>query len=440
MDDYMNEKNEAENRDKSKTQIDVSEDMTAWKRKTSLFLSSQALSLFGSSLVQYAITWYITIKTQSGIMMTIAIICGFLPTFFLSPFAGVWADRFNRKHLIIISDSFIAISTLVLALLFMLGYQATWLLFAAMSLRAIGSGIQSPAVSAIIPQIVPKKHLSRINALNSSVHSFVSLLSPLLSGALLSIAPIESVFFIDVVTAAIAVFFLSVFLHVPPHKKALQKTNTGYFSDLKLGVKYIWKHDFIRLFFIFCAVFFFLAAPACFLTPLQVTRKFGNNVLHLTAIEIAFSIGMLVGGLIMAAWQGFRNKIHTVAMAGFVFSLFTVVLGFIPVFPVYLIIMGILGLAMPFFNTPATVLFQQKVDPNYLGRVFGVLGMLTSSIMPLSMLLFGPLADIIKVDWIIIASGSLIFVVGLIVFFSKVLIEEGETDSLLESTAPQQFN
>jgi len=60
--------------------------------------------------------------------------------------------------------------------------------------------------------------------------------------------------------------------------------------------------------------------------------------------------------------------------------------------------------------------------------------------MPLSMLLFGPLADIIKVDWIIIASGSLIFVVGLIVFFSKVLIEEGETDSLLESTAPQQFN
>ena len=439
MDDYMNEKNEAENRDKSKTQIDVSEDMTAWKRKTSLFLSSQALSLFGSSLVQYAITWYITIKTQSGIMMTIAIICGFLPTFFLSPFAGVWADRFNRKHLIIISDSFIAISTLVLALLFMLGYQATWLLFAAMSLRAIGSGIQSPAVSAIIPRLSQEAFIKDKCA--EQQRPFLCLAAiPLLSGALLSIAPIESVFFIDVVTAAIAVFFLSVFLHVPPHKKALQKTNTGYFSDLKLGVKYIWKHDFIRLFFIFCAVFFFLEAPACFLTPLQVTRKFGNNVLHLTAIEIAFSIGMLVGGLIMAAWQGFRNKIHTVAMAGFVFSLFTVVLGFIPVFPVYLIIMGILGLAMPFFNTPATVLFQQKVDPNYLGRVFGVLGMLTSSIMPLSMLLFGPLADIIKVDWIIIASGSLIFVVGLIVFFSKVLIEEGETDSLLESTAPQQFN
>lgn len=427
--------NAAEKRNVSKTGADVSENMTAWKQKTILFLSSQALSLFGSSLVQYAITWYITIKTQSGIMMTIAIICGFLPTFFLSPFAGVWADRFNRKHLIIISDSFIAVSTLILAVLFMLGYQAAWLLFTAMSLRAIGSSIQSPAVSAIIPQIVPKKHLTRINALNSSSHSLVSLLSPLLSGALLSIAPIESVFFIDVVTAAIAVFILSVFLHVPVHKKALQKTNAGYFNDLRLGVRYIWNHSFIRLFFIFCAVFFFLAAPACFLTPLQVTRKFGNNVLHLTAIETAFSIGMMAGGLIMTIWQGFRNKIHTVAMAGFVFSFFTVLLGITPVFPVYMVFMGILGLAMPFFNTPATVLLQQKSDPDYLGRVFGVLNMLTSSVMPLSMLLFGPLADIIKIDWIISASGAFILITALIVFCNKDVVKAGEPDSLPESTA-----
>src|SRR5690554_5855363 len=90
-----------------------------WKRDTALFLTSQTISLFGSSLVQYAIMWYITLNTQSGIMMTIFIICGFLPTFFLSPFAGVWADRYHRKMLIAVSDSVIALTTLLLAIAFM---------------------------------------------------------------------------------------------------------------------------------------------------------------------------------------------------------------------------------------------------------------------------------------------------------------------------------
>src|SRR5690554_4174095 len=89
---------------------------TNWKKNIILFLTSQTISLFGTSLVQYAIMWHITLTTQSGVMMTIAIICGFLPTFFLSPFAGVWADRFNRKLLIILSDSMIALTTLVLAI------------------------------------------------------------------------------------------------------------------------------------------------------------------------------------------------------------------------------------------------------------------------------------------------------------------------------------
>lgn len=71
-----------------------------WKRDVILFLVGQTISLFGSSLVQYAIMWHITLETQSGTMMTIFIICGFLPTFFLSPFAGVWADRYNRKKLL----------------------------------------------------------------------------------------------------------------------------------------------------------------------------------------------------------------------------------------------------------------------------------------------------------------------------------------------------
>ncbi|SFH41065.1 Transmembrane secretion effector [Desulfotomaculum arcticum] len=122
---------------------------TNWKKNISLFLGSQAISLFGSSLVQLAIMRYITLTTQSGVMMTISIICGFLPTFILSPIAGVWADRYNRKTLIIMSDALIAVSTLILAILFLIGYDALWLLFLMSAIRAIGTGIQVPAVNKL---------------------------------------------------------------------------------------------------------------------------------------------------------------------------------------------------------------------------------------------------------------------------------------------------
>src|SRR3954468_8202372 len=110
-----------------------------WKRNIIIFLGSQTISLFGSSLVQYAIMWHITLTTQSGVMMTLSIVCGFVPTFFLSPIAGVWDELYKLKVLIILSDSMIAISTLILAILFLNGYDSLWLLFVMSAVRAIGA-------------------------------------------------------------------------------------------------------------------------------------------------------------------------------------------------------------------------------------------------------------------------------------------------------------
>lgn len=144
-----------------------------WKKNIFLFLASQTISLFGSSLVQYAIMWHITLKTQSGVMMTIAIICGFVPTLFLSPFAGVWADRYNRKTLIMLSDSMIALSTLVLAIVFLMGYDSLWMLFVASAIRALGAAVQMPAVGAFLPQLVPEDKLTKVNATNGSIQAMV---------------------------------------------------------------------------------------------------------------------------------------------------------------------------------------------------------------------------------------------------------------------------
>jgi MFS transporter, DHA3 family, macrolide efflux protein len=400
------------------------------KKNIILFLTSQTISLFGSSLVQYAIMWYITLKTQSGVMMAISIICGFAPTFFLSPFAGVWADRYNRKTLIMLSDSLIAIATLILAILFLQGFDSIWMLFVTSSIRAFGSAIQTPSIGAFLPQLVPEDKLTKVNAANGSIQSLVMLISPMLSGALLTIATIETIFFIDIITAVIAVFILLFLLHVPAHAKASEKQTTSYFSDMREGIIYIKNHAYVKKYFLFCAVFFILAAPVAFLTPLQVTRSFGNNVWRLTAIEITFSVGMMAGGIIMASWGGFKNKVHTMVLSTVGIGMGTFALGVIPVFWIYLIFMALIGAVMPMFNTPATVLLQQKVEEDFLGRVFGVFGMIASSMMPLGMLVFGPIADIIKIEWLLIGTGLLLVIQSLFMLKSKVLIEAGKPDSI----------
>jgi MFS transporter, DHA3 family, macrolide efflux protein len=400
--------------------------MENWKKNIILFLSSQSISMFGSFLVQYAIMWYITLTTESGLMMTLFIICGFIPTFILSPVAGVWADRYNRKMLIIAADALIAIATLILAIVFLMGYDAIWLLFVMAAVRAIGAGIQSPAVGAILPQIVPKDKLTKVNGINGSIQAVIMFIAPMVAAALLSMTSIEMIFFVDVITAAIAIITLLGFLKIAVHKKAADKQTTSYFSDFKEGLSYINNHQFLKKFFLFFAVFFLLMAPAAFLTPLQVTRSFGDDVWRLTAIEIAFSIGMMAGGGIIASWGGFQNKIHTMTFASLIMGVCTFALGVVPDFLVYLIIMGVFGVTMPIFNTPTTVLIQERVEENYLGRIFGVFGMISTSMMPIGMLIFGPVADIIKIEWLLIGTGLFILILAVFLVRDKVLIETGK--------------
>ena len=410
-----------------------------WQRQTALFLGSQTISLFGSSLVQYAIFWYLTLETQSGVIMTLSTIFGFLPTFFISPFAGVWADRYNRKRLIVLSDGITALSTLVLVLLFLAGQRSIWILLATSAIRAIGAGIQMPAVGAILPQIVPEKELTRINGLNGSIQAVVMLVSPMISGALYQFAPMisgalyqfapmEGIFMIDIVTAALAIAIMVFLLKVPTHEKASQEQVSNYLQDMKLGFRYIQNHAFIKRLFLYFSLAFFMAAPVSFLSPLQVARSFGEDVWRLTAIEIAFSIGMISGGLWIASWGGFKNRIHSIAFAIGAMGLCTFGMGVIPNFWIYLFLMGLVGLVIPLLNAPSMTLLQEKVEEDFLGRVFGVQSMVASSMMPLGMLIFGPLADRMAIEILMAVSGVFLMVVAFFAIRDRVLLEAGKPE------------
>jgi DHA3 family macrolide efflux protein-like MFS transporter len=406
--------------------------MGNWKRNIVLFLGGQCLSLFGSALVGYAIMWHITISTRSGSMMTISIICGILPTFFMSPFGGVWADRFNRKYLINMADGIIALTTLILALLFLAGHTSIWLLYACSVIRALGAGVQIPAVNALIPQLVPDQHLTRINGINGSIQSLTMLVCPMLSGVLLTFSSLEYIFFIDVITAAIGIAIVFFFVRLPPGKQTGEPKKPGYFRDLKAGFIYIGNHGYIKRFFLLCALFMILAAPLAFLTPLQVTRKFGPAVWHLVAVEISWSLGMTLGGILIGLWGGFKNRIYSMALACALLGLLALALGIAGNFWLYLGFMGIAGAVMPLFNTPSTVMLQEQVEPAYMGRVFGVFNMISGVMMPLGMLIFGPLGDVVSIDYLLYFSGGAIFLLSFTYIASKTLRAAGERRTAAE--------
>lgn len=197
--------------------------------------------------------------------------------------------------------------------------------------------------------------------------------------------------------------------------------------DLKQGFAYIGQHRFLKQFFAFVAILNVMIAPAAFLTPLQVTRTFGAEVWRLSAIEIAFSGGMMLGGLIIAAWGGFRNRTYTIILGISLIGLCTVGLGIIPNFWIYLLVMLFTGVMLPIFNTPAMVLLQEKVEGDYLGRVFGVMSMLTNSMMPIGMLVFGPIADHIAIELLLMAAGACMIFISMLIHRNKTLIAAGQS-------------
>lgn len=387
-----------------------------WITKALIFLSSQTISLFGSSIVAYAIIWYITLETSSGSDMTITILCTFLPQVLISMYAGVWADRYSRKKLIMFSDLFISISTLALAGFFAMGMTDLNLIYIASIVRSIGSGIQTPSVAAILPQIVPADKLTRVNGVSSTVNSLMQILAPAVGGLLLATIGFVYALLFDVVTGVIAVVIMS-FLKVETIRSPEEHSTAA--EDLKRGIRYAQGHLLIRYLLMFCCIFFFLVTPAAFLTPLLVERSFGSDIWRLAANELSWTIGALIGGIAISLKGEIKHRIRAMAVSCFAFGITYALLGIVPDFYMYLAVMLLSGVFMPVFNTVATVLIQENVEEQMLGRVFSMIQIIVSVVMPAGMLVFGPLADVIRIEYLMIATGLMLAVLAVYIFSNR---------------------
>jgi DHA3 family macrolide efflux protein-like MFS transporter len=364
-------------------------------------------------LVQYAIMWHLTLTTKSGLVLALAAIFGFLPQAIVSIFAGVWADRMNRKRMIIISDSSIALATFGLALLMLSGADDLWLIFLVMAVRSVGAGFQTPAISALLPQIVPTDKLMRVNGINSSVSSSLMLLAPVAAAAVYANLSLVGILFIDVVTAVIGLSLLAT-VSVPTLARAASADKPSYFSDLKDGIQYIFTHDLVRwVMAIFGIVFLLIVAPSN-LSPLMLVRNFGTEVWMLTVLELSFGVGMVLGGALMAVLGVKLDRLSTIIGTSIAFGLLAVVMGFTTNLILFFSLFFLIGLAVPAFSTSAMTLLQETVEPERQGRVFGFVGIVMSVAMPLGMAVLGPLADVVSVESLLIATGAATVIIAVL--------------------------
>lgn len=388
-----------------------------WRQRAVLFIISQGITLFGSSIVQMAIIWQVALETSSGFWLTVLTLSSTIPQTILSFFGGVWADRYSRKRLIILADAGIAVVTLVLALIFMFGKTANILplLVLVSALRSVGSGIQTPAVSAVIPQIVPEEQLIRYNGINSSMMAIVQFASPAVAGAVLSIGSFHWLLLLDVATAMIGIILLS-FVTIAKLKKA-ERSEQTFFADMKAGISYAAKELVVKRLLLTYGAFIFLSVPSSFLTVLMIERTFGNSYTYLTVNEMAGFAGMVLGGILLGTWGGFKQRTKTLVFGLVCFGTFSLVLGFTYTFWLFAVLMFLMSFFIPVVQTATTTMLQEHVPAEKQGRIFGLLGAMYSGFMPLGTAIFGPLADVLKIQWLVIGCGVSLVILGLLRLF-----------------------
>lgn len=389
-----------------------------WKKNFFVVWVGQAFSLLGSSLVSFALVWWMTTSTGSAVILTTAMLVSLLPEVFLSPFAGALVDRLNRKNVMIISDACIAAATLVIGLLFWLDVVQLWHVYVLLFIRSLGGAFQWPAMSASISLMVPEKELGRIAGLNQAIRGVLTIVGPPLGALLLSLLPIYGVLFIDIGTAAIAIIALLFVIIPQPVQTGLLAVITPrqVLQDVGSGFRYIfnWKGLFVIL--IGVSFINFFLAPTSALMPLLVTDHFQGYAWHLGILDSAFGIGVVAGSLGLTAWGGFKKKIVT-SLAGITgISIGTLIVGLAPA-PWFLMAvagMALMGLTIPFANGPFHALIQSKVAPEVQGRVFSTIASMASVMQIPAMLISGPIADGIGIHtWYYISAAGCFAIVVL---------------------------
>ena len=382
---------------------------THWLRNYLPMWVGQAVSLLGSGLVQFALVWYMTEKTGSATVLAMATFVALLPRVLLGPFAGALVDRLNRKMIMIVSDTAVALATFALVVLFHLGIAQIWHIYVALFVRSLCGSFQYPAMQASTSLMVPREHFARLGGINQAMYGVIDIVSPPLGALLISVMAMQAVLAIDLVTAAIAIALLALFVHVPQPLRAETVealTPERVLADVRNGLKYAVGWSGLFKVMVMASLINMLATPAFSLLPLMVTRIYGKGAAEVAWLESALGLGIVAGGLLLGVWGGFRRRTATTLTGLIGMGAGITILGLTDssTYGLAVAMMGVVGLMNALANGALGAIMQTKIPVEMQGRIFTVIGSLSSAASPLGMLLAAPVAERLGIRaWYLIA-------------------------------------
>jgi MFS family permease len=353
--------------------------------------SGQLVSILGSGLTSFALGVWIYDQSKQATPFAITVLLGSLPRIILLPIAGSFADRFNRRLIMILADSLNALLTLAIFILLGANNLQLWHIYLIALLGSVFSAFQEPASTASTSMIVPREQLGRANGMVQMGQAVATILTPALAGALFISIGFTGILLIDFVTFFFAVGAL-LLVKIPQPERAPEHKDSTIWQDMVFGWAYIRERSgLMGLLLYFAMVNFLLNWSSVLLIPM-VLSKFSANILG--TIQTVMGLGMLLGSLVMSAWGGPKRRRIT-AVIGFI------ALGMLG-FPIagavanpYFIGAGafVLMFFVPLASGNSQVIFQSKVARDVQGRVFSVRSAISQSMMPIAFLTAGPLAD-----------------------------------------------
>jgi len=390
---------------------------TNWKRGFLILWSGQALSLLTSAVLQMALIWHLTAATKSALVLSGASFMGFLPAALLGGIAGTLVDRWNRKLVMIGADLFIALVSLILAVYALFAALPVWLVLAVLFVRSVGTAFHTPAISAVTPLIVPEDKLTKCSGITQSLQTVGYIAGAAIAGALYPVWSLSGLVFLDVAGAVVASAAVAA-VGIPSPPKAEHPAGGGMLSEMKEGYHVLRSSRGLFALMWIGAAFMVLFSPINALFPLMSLDYFGGTTAQAAIAEIAFAAGMFAGGLLLGVWGGFKNRAVSMIGALLVMGAAVWLSGLLPAngFPAFAVFSMFMGFSSPFYSGPQTALMQEKIAPEYLGRVFGLYGSIVSLAMPLGLALSGIFADGVGVHrWFLISGAGCVLLAVLAV-------------------------
>jgi len=383
-----------------------------------LVWAGQTVSVLGDSLFQIALMWWVLERTGStALMATVAILIA-LPTILLGPFAGTYADRADKRILLIFMDWGRGLLLFFPAALLYFESLQLWHVYILAILLSSMTAFSNPAINSFVPLLVQKDSLTRANSLIHSSRNLSGVLGPALGGILMALFGAGLVLFVDGLTFLFSAIAL-ILVRSSQVKKTDKSENQHFFTDLWDGFKYIKKEGVIfGTMVLFSLINFFIAPMAIFL-PVVVKDILMMGPEGFGFLMSSIWVGMLLGTMFLGIKGEIKKKgpfiIGSIVIVGLTIAIFGISTDFL----VSILVLALAGIFFSFVNTLAMVVFQTRIPHAKQGRVFGTLNTAVWGLRPISLGLAGILAELFQIQWVIFTSGVLVILGGVGGFFVK---------------------